>query len=466
MIKTGNVNLGTEKISKLLKKMTLPVSVSLLVNALYNIIDTIYVGQGVGMDALGGLAVVFPIQMAIGAIGFMIGNGTASVVSRKLGSGEKLEAEHTAGNAILIGIIISVITVITVFIFIKPLLFFVGSTNKIYSYASEYLTYILFGVPSILFSIICNNIVRAEGKAKMVMFTMVLSALINIVLDPIFIFGLDMGVKGAAIATAIARTTAAVIYVIYFIRGKSSLDIKPVDFKIKFQRLKHIFTLGLGGFLMQISYSILITIMNNQIGAYAPLLEIPDATNLYIAIFGVVNRILFFVMMPLFSIMLGFQPIAGYNWGAKKYKRVREVMKLSLISSITIASFIYILIMIFPEQVISIFSAESTFVEHGVLPIRLILMVLPLVGIQLLGSGLFVSIGKAIPALILSLSRQVLFLFPLLFILPRFYGLDGLWYAFPIADIVSISLAVILIIIEFRKHPVGVEEIRDSVPEN
>jgi Na+-driven multidrug efflux pump len=206
--------------------------------------------------------------------------------------------------------------------------------------------------------------------------------------------------------------------------------------------------------------------MNNQIGAYAPLLEIPDATNLYIAIFGVVNRILIFVMMPLFAIMLGFQPIAGFNWGAEKYKRVRKVMKLSLITSVSIASFVYTLIMIFPEQIISIFNAEQVFVENGVLPLRLILMVLPLVGIQLLGSGLFVSIGKAIPALILSLSRQVLFLFPLLFILPRFYGLDGLWYAFPVADIVSISLAVILIITEFRKHPVEVEEVGDSVPEN
>ena len=454
MLKAKEVNLGTEKISTLLKKMTLPVSVSLFVNALYNIIDTIYVGQGVGMEALGGLSVVFPIQMAFGAIGFMIGSGTASVVSRRLGSGNKPEAEHTAGNAILIGLSIAIIAVVLAFVFMKPLLYFVGSTEDIYPYASEYLTYILFGVPSILFSIISNNTVRAEGNAKRVMVIMVLSALINIVLDPIFIFGLNMGVKGAAIATVIARTTAALIYVVYFIRGKGTIRIKREDFKLKFARLKQIFILGLGGFLMQISYSIIVSFMNNQIGVYASRLDVPNAVDIYIAIFGVISRVLIFVMMPLFAIMLGFQPIAGFNWGAENYGRVRKVMKLSLITSITIASAVYILIMIFPEQIISIFNAQPVFVEHGVLPLRLILMVLPLVGIQLLGSGLFVSIGKAIPALILSLSRQVLFLFPLLFILPSFFGLNGLWYAFPVADITSISLAVILIVNEMRKHPV------------
>ncbi|HYE82060.1 MAG TPA: MATE family efflux transporter [Clostridia bacterium] len=431
--------LENEKITRLLMNLSLPATIAMLVNALYNIVDTIFIGQGIGYIAIGGLTIAFPVQMMIMAIAQMIGIGAASVISRSLGAKDVEKADHAAGNSFLSVGILGIIICILGLTFIDPLLRIFGATDILLPYAKEYLQVILIGSIYFPFAVSGNNLIRAEGNAKAAMFSMLIGTILNIILDYIFIFPLDMGIRGAALATILSQA-ASVTYVLFYIYGgNSSLKVKLHHLKPNWPIIYEIVTVGFPSFARQASGSVIAIIMNNSLAFYGG--------ELAISIYGVINRVTMFLFMPMFGVVQGMQPIAGFNYGAKRFDRVKEVVKLSIIITTIYASITALAGELFPGQIIGIFDDDPELIRNGVYALRIVISLIPIVGVQIIGAALFQSIGKARPSLLLTLSRQVLFLIPLVLILPRIFGLglSGIWMSVPIADFFSTIITFILV---------------------
>ncbi len=447
--------LGTEKIGKLLVKMSVPAIIGMLVNALYNVVDTIFIGRGVGTLGIGGITIAFPVQLIIMSVGMLVGMGSASVISRSLGNGDRDRASKTAGNAFLVSAVFGMGVMVLGLLFMQPILRLLGATDEILPYAREYLSVILFGAVFITFAMSANNIARAEGKAVVAMLTMLIGTGMNIVLDPIFIFGLKMGIRGAATATVISQFLAFAFLLVFFISGKSSLKIKLKHLKPDWPVLGEVFKLGIPIFVRQLGMSILAIVVNNSLRAYG--------SEVHIAGFGIINRLLMFTLMPIMGISQGFQPIAGYNYGAGSTDRVKQTVKLSIIVSSAVALFAFLVMMLFPRTLLQIFTADAQLIREGTEALRVVILALPFVGLQLIGSTYFLAIGKAIPSLLLGMSRQILFLIPLVLLLPLTLGLSGVWTAFPIADGLATLATVLWMARDLRKlqpaglsHQVGV----------
>ena len=437
--------LGEQKISKLLLNLSLPATVGMLVNALYNLVDTIFVGRGVGAIAIGGLTVAFPIQMVIMAFAMMIGIGAASAISRSLGEKNIERADYVAGNSFLCVIILSAIISALGLIFTEPMLRIFGSTETILPYAKDYIKIILWGNIFFSFAMSSNNLIRAEGNAKVAMATMLIGAILNIILDPIFIFIFKLGIKGAALATIISQFISFLYILTYLYSGKSSLKIKLHHLKPKINIIKEIFAVGSAAFFRQVSGSIVAIVVNNSLRVFGG--------DIALIIVGMLQRITMFMFMPLFGVIQGMQPIVGFNYGAKKYDRLKEAVKLSLITATALATFSWLIVELFPVAIISIFTADTEIITKGSIVIRIAVSMIPFIGIQIVAAGLFQSLGKAVPSLVLSLLRQVLLFIPLVIILPRVWGLGimGIWIAYPAADILSAILTVLYLRSELKK---------------
>lgn len=447
--------LGTEPIGPLLARMSIPAIVGMIVNATYNVVDAIFLGRGVGTMAIGGLAVAFPFQLIMMAFAILIGIGSASVISRNLGAGNRERAAETAGNAFALSLVIGAVLMVLGYTFLDPLMRLLGSTGELTPYVREYITYILPGSVFIMFAIAANSIVRAEGRATFAMITMVIGIGMNIVLDPIFIFALGMGIKGAAIATVIAQFISFLVLLVFFISGRSALELKFSHLKFRASVLGETLKLGLPMFVHQFGASILVVIINNSLGTYG--------TELSIAIFGILNRLIAFFLMPLLGLSQGFQPIAGYNYGARRYERVRKTVRLTLSVATAGSTFFFLVMMLFPGFLIGLFTDDALLVREAVPIIRTVILAVPLVGLQVVGSTYFQAVGKAVPAFILGLSRQVLFLIPLVAVLPLIMGIRGVWTAFPIADILAVTVTAVWITREYRG--LGRLETQSGVPE-
>jgi len=437
--------LGEEKISKLLVNLSLPATIGMIVNALYNLVDTIFVGRGVGAIAIGGLTIAFPIQMVLMAFAQMIGIGAASAISRSLGAKDIEKADYVAGNSFLCVIVLSSIIAAIGLIFTEPMLRFFGSTETILPYAKDYITIILWGSIFFSFAMSSNNLIRAEGNAKVAMATMLIGAILNIILDPIFIFVFKMGVKGAALATVISKFVSFLYILTYLYSGKSSLKIKLHHLKPKIHIIIEILTVGSAAFFRQVTGSVVAIVVNNSLRIFGG--------DMALIIVGILHRVIMFVFMPLFGVIQGMQPIVGFNYGAKKLDRVKEAIKLSLITTTAIATFGWLIAELFPFAIISIFTRDAEVIEKGSTIIRIVLSMIPVIGIQIVGAALFQSLGKAFPSLILSLLRQVLLFIPLVIILPRVFGLGlmGIWIAYPAADIMSVILTALFLRSELKK---------------
>lgn len=439
-----NHRLENQKMSKLLMNLSLPATVAMLVNALYNIVDTIFIGRGIGYLAIGGLTIAFPVQMIIMAIAQMVGIGAASVISRSLGAKDEERANHVAGNSFLSVGLLGMLICVLGLTFINPLLRIFGATDILLPYAKEYLQVILIGSIYFPFAVSGNNLIRAEGNAKAAMFSMMIGAITNIILDYIFIFPLNMGIRGAALATILSQLIS-VIYVLSYIYGKqSTLKVKLHHLKPDWNILHETMAVGFSSFARQVSGSIMAIILNNSLGFYGG--------ELAISVYGVVNRVIMFLFMPLFGIVQGMQPIVGYNYGAKKFDRVKEAVKLSIIATTLFATVSTLFGELFPGFIIGMFDDDPELIRNGVYALRIIISMVPIIGVQIIGAALFQSIGKAIPSLLLTLSRQVLFFIPLVIILPRIYGLGllGIWITFPIADALSTVFTLALVKKEMR----------------
>ncbi|MDF2673689.1 MAG: family efflux transporter [Clostridiales bacterium] len=423
--------LGEEPVGKLLLKFSIPAITGMLVNALYNIVDRIYVGNMVGGDlALSGLVIAFPIMNVIMAFGMLVGLGTASLISIRLGQKRKDEAEQILGNAFVLTIIISILLSAIGLIFLEPLLIKFGAKGDVLIYAKQYTSIILIGVPFQNLAFSMNHSIRASGSPKIAMYTMLIGAILNTVLDPIFIFVFHMGVRGAAIATILSQAVSAIWVLSYFFRGNSSLKILKKNLKLRLSVILKIFSIGVSPFAMQIAASIITIILNSSLLKYGG--------DIAVAAMGAINSITMLILMPIFGINQGVQPIIGFNYGAMKYNRVKHALKLAILFATAISTFGFIIVQFFPVSILSLFGKNNTqMIEIGSHGIRIYLSMLPIIAFQIVSSNYFQAVGKPKHSMFLSLSRQVIVLIPLLLILPPIFKLNGVWLAGPSADFIA-----------------------------
>ena len=439
-----SAQLGQERIIKLIFKFSIPAIVGMLVNALYNVIDRIYIGHGVGSLGIGGITVSFPIMLILMAFSMLIGVGANSLVAIRLGQNRKEEAEGIFCNAFTLLIISSLVLTVTGLLVMEPFLKLMGTSEQILPYAMDYLSIILFGAVFQSVGMGMNNFIRSEGNPKIAMNTMLVGAATNIVLDPIFIFIFKWGMKGAAIATVISQLVSAVWVLHYFLRGKSFLKINLTKMKLNPTYISKILALGAAPFTMQIAASILNFIMNRGLNTYGG--------DVAVSGMGIVNSVVTLMIMPIFGINQGVQPIIGYNYGARKFDRVKQAYRIAVIFATIIVVIGWITTRLFPEQLVYLFNKDDAeLIAFGVKAIKRNLMFLPVIGFQIVSSNYFQATGRPKHSAFLGLSRQVLILIPALIILPRFFGLDGIISAGPLADITSSILTGIFIIIEMRK---------------
>ena len=422
--------LGSKPVGKLLVGQAVPASIGFLVMSIYGIVDTIFVGKWVGSLAIAAITVVIPISFLISSIGMAIGIGGASVISRSLGSDNKPKALLAFGNQIALTISLAVIIMILGFCFQAPILKLFGGRGDILAPASVYFRGILLGIPFLAWAMMSNNVMRALGAPKMAMCVLVVPAVLNIILDPIFIVAFDWGLAGAAWATAFSYVASAGFAVwFFFFSGRSELRITPVQLILKWSMVREIFSIGIVTLARQGTISLLAIVLNNSLFTYGG--------ELAVSVYGIINRMMMLVNFPVIGITQGFIPIAGYNYGAKQWSRVRAVIRLAIRYGTGIASLLCIGILIFAHLLANIFTNDAALMDASPMAIRIAFMATPFITLQLISSAYFQAIGKPIPALLLTLTKQGFFLIPLILILPGFWGLNGIWIAFPIADTLS-----------------------------
>lgn len=434
--------LGEEKVGKLLLKFSIPAIVGMLVSALYNIVDRIFIGNGVGALAITGVGVTFPFSTIIMAFGMLVAIGAGAIISIKLGENKREEAEKILGNTFILISLTSILVTIFGLVYLDKLLRIFGASDSVISYARDYGYIILLGAVFNNVGFGMNNLIRAEGNPKIAMYTMLIGAVLNIILDPIFIFVFNMGVKGAAIATVISQAANSIWVISYFMGKKSILKLKVKNFKIEKNLMIQIFAIGMSPCLMQIAASIVTIVFNKNLLNYGG--------DFAIGAMATINSISMLFLMPIFGINQGSQPIIGYNYGAKYFERVKEALKLSILAGTAISTIGFIMVEAFPQALIKMFNNDPNLVKIGSNGIRIFLCMLPIIGFQIVSSNYFQAVGKPKKSIFLSLSRQVILLIPLVFILPKFFGLNGVWMAAPVSDCTSSLLTAFFLLKEIK----------------
>jgi putative MATE family efflux protein len=438
--------LGEENVKKLLLKLSAPAVVGMMVHALYHVVDTFFVGIAYGefgVQAIGGLTIAFPIQLLIMAVAICIGTGGASIISRALGAKDFDRAKRALGNVFSLSLVLGLVFTVFSISDLESFLENFGATPGIMPYARDYVQVIVAGAIFTIVSMSAQNIIRAEGNARFAMNVMLVGAGLNILLDPIFLFGLGMGVKGAAIATVISQALSAVLVLDYFTKGKGSVPLVSGMLKLDNGILKEIAVIGIGPFILQASSSLSMLLVNIVLALYGG--------DVAIAVYGLIIRIFSFVFMPILGVSFGLQPIVGYNYGAAKFGRVIESIKLSIVVTTAIGFAGSLVMYLFPEILFSIFSSDQELLDVGVSAIHIFVLGIPMVGLNVIGATVFQALGRARQSFILSISRTILFLIPLLLILPRFYSLNGVWAAFPVSDFLAFSVSGLLLLRENKK---------------
>ena len=447
MEKEENI-LGTEKISKLMLKFSIPSIISLVVNSLYNIVDQIFIGWGVGYLGNGATNVVFPITVLAMAFAFMIGDGGAAYLSLKLGQKKKEDASRGVANSIIMGIIVSIIMFVGGLIFLPQLLNLFGCTDGLRPYAIGYGRIIVIGLPFFILGSVLNGMIRADGSPKYAMISMVTGAILNIILDPIFIFPLNMGVEGAALATIISQFVTFLINVLYIKKFKT-IELSRKTFKFESKVVLKVLSLGISSFINQMSFVLLISIQNNLLGKYGA--ESKYGPDIPITVLGIVMKINQILNSIIIGVAVGAQPIVGYNYGAEKFDRVKRTLKTVLATTLTVSCTAFILFQTIPEKLISIFgSGDSNYMEFACLTFRIYLLLCIANGVQIPSGIFFQAIGKSIKSVILSLSRQVILLIPGMIILGSIFGLKGVLYAGPVADGMAFCLSSTFLFYEMK----------------
>ena len=435
--------LGTDKIGRLLRQYALPAIIAQTAASLYNMVDSIFIGQGVGPLAISGLAVTFPLMNLSTAFGTLVGAGAAVMLSVLLGQRNYKAANKVLGNVVSLNIIIGLIFMALALIFIDPILHFFGASENTLPYAKEYIRIILIGnvITHVYFGL--NAAMRSSGFPKKAMALTIFTVVFNTILDPIFIFAFDMGIAGAAWATVIAQTVAMFIVLRHFSDKSKAFHFEKGIFKLDMRVAKDSLAIGMGPFLMNAAACLVTLFINQQLRDYSG--------DLGIGAYGICNRLIFMFIMICMGLNQGMQPIAGYNYGAKQYSRVKEVFWMTAKLGTVVTCICFIIGMFFPRVAVGIFTHDEALMDMAAHGFRVLVIGFPIVGFQMIGTNFFQCLGMVKKSVILSLSRQILFLLPLLYALPIWHGASGVWMSFPISDVLSATLTAILLRRLFKK---------------
>ncbi|MCL3779218.1 MATE family efflux transporter [Prolixibacteraceae bacterium JC049] len=436
--------LATTGVGRLMWKYFLPAFVGVMANSLYNIVDRIFIGQGVGSIALSGVSVVFPVMVIIMGFGMLIGIGASVQISLFLGKNQKDKAEQVLGNSVWLILISSAVVTAIGFLIKNPMLELFGATDETMGYANEYLNIILAGVFFQMLGFSLNSMIRAEGSARIAMYSMLLSAGANILLDYLFIFHLNMGVKGAAYATIIAMFILCIWVLAHFRSRRSVIQLKQCGMKLDKEIVLAIIAIGMAPFIMQIAASIVQGVYNLQLIKYGG--------DVAVAAMGIVMSVIVFILMIVVALNMAAQPIIGYNYGAKAYDRVVKSVKIGIVAATIISVAGWALVLLFPGAIVKAFNGEDAdLLRIGKQGLQIFMIMLPIVGFQIIISNYFQSIGKAKIATVLTLMRQVVFMLPAIFIFSNWFQLKGIWMAGPVSDTLSAVVVLIYTVIEWRR---------------
>ena len=441
--KSATLELGTKPVGSLLMQYAIPAIVAMVASSLYNMVDSIFIGQGVGPMAISGLAITFPFMNLSGAIGACIGVGASTYLSVKLGQKDYSMAQRILGNSVVLKIITGIIFGAICLLFLDPILRFFGASDNTLPYAHEYMVVILLGNVFTHLYFGMNALLRAASKPKQAMYATIFTVVLNTALDPIFIYTLDMGIRGAALATILSQTTALCWQIKQFSNPHELLHFKRGIYKLDWSIIKNILAIGVSPLAMNTCSCIIVIFINTALVKYGG--------DLAVGAFGIANRIGFLFFMIVMGINQGMQPIAGYNYGAMHFDRMLKVLKLSMISATAIMAVGWLVGELIPYPCARLFTTDAELIEQAVKGIRLNMIAFPLIGSQAVITNFFQSIGKAKISIFLSLSRQMIFLLPLLVALPPMLGVDGVWYALPTSDTVAFIVTWIIMIRYMRK---------------
>lgn len=437
------IELGTENIGKLLKQYAIPAIIAMIASSLYNITDSIFIGHGVGPLAISGLAITFPLMNLAAAFGSLVGAGAATLLSVRLGQKDYTTANSILGNVFIMNLFIGISFTIISLLFLDPILYFFGASEKTLPYAHDFMVIILSGNVITHMYLGLNSMLRSSGKPRQSMYATIFTVLINLVLNPLFIFVFNWGIRGSAIATVISQTSVLIWQIYLFCDKNNFIHIQKGIFKLNKYIVKDSLSIGMSPFLMNAAASVIVIIINQGLLKYGG--------DLAVGAYGIVNRIAFLFVTIVLGLNQGMQPIAGYNFGAKLYPRVTQVLKKTILGATLVMCTGFLVVESVPHAVASIFTTDKELIDIASLGLRMVFICYPIVGFQIVTSTFFQSIGMAQKAIILSLTRQILFLIPFLLILPKFFGIAGIWLSMPLADFFATILAAIMLYKQYKE---------------
>ena len=443
MSQNGTINeLGTERIGKLLTQYAVPAIIAMTASSLYNMVDSIFIGHGVGPLAISGLAVTFPLMNLAAAFGSLVGVGASTLISVKLGQKDYDTAHKILGNVVVLNLLIGIVFTIVTLAFLDPILYFFGASEATLPYARDYMVTILLGNVVTHMYLGLNSVLRSAGHPQKAMLATIFTVVVNTILDPVFIYGFGWGIRGAAIATILAQILSLIWLFKIFCNKNEVLHFHRGIYRLKRVLVENIIGIGLAPFFMNVAACFIVILINKGLKLY-------DG-DLAIGAFGIVNRISFLFVMIVMGLNQGMQPIAGYNFGAKQYHRVNQVMKLTVIAATLITTTGFLVGELMPKLAVSAFTNDETLINISAQGLRIVVMFFPIIGFQMVTSNFFQSIGMARKAIILSLSRQVLILIPCLIILPMLWDAKGVWLSMPISDAAASIIAAIMLYKQFQ----------------
>lgn len=435
--------LGTERIGKLLMQYAIPAIIAMTASSLYNMVDSIFIGHGVGTMAISGLAITFPLMNLAAAFGSLVGVGAATLVSVRLGQKDYDTAQRVLGNVVVLNVIIGVMFTILCLLFLDPILRFFGASDATLPYARDYMQVILLGNVVTHLYLGLNSVLRSSGHPQKAMFATIATVLINTALDPLFIFVFGWGIQGAAIATIIAQIISLVWLIYLFGDKRELLHFHKGIFRLRRKIVADSLAIGMSPFLMNLASCFIVILINLGLKEHGG--------DIAIGAFGIANRLVFLVVMIVMGINQGMQPIAGYNFGAQLYPRVTRVLKLTIYGATAVTTTGFLIALFLPDIIVSIFTTDDELIRLSAEGLRIVTIFFPIVGFQMVTSNFFQSIGMAGKAIFLSLTRQMLFLLPCLLILPHFFGAWGVWASMPVSDLAASIVAAIMLIAQFKK---------------
>lgn len=439
----ATLELGTKPVGQLLMRYAVPAIIAMTASSLYNMVDSIFIGQGVGAMAISGLAITFPLMNLSTAFGAGVGVGASSLLSVKLGQKDYGAAQNILGNTVMLNIITGISFSIISLLFLDPILMFFGASAQTLPYAKDYMEIILCGnvITHLYFGL--NALQRAAGKPQLSMYMTIFTVVLNAILDPIFIWPLGLGIRGAAYATVLSQLFALIWQVVMFSNKAEFIHFKRGIYRLKSQLVKNIIGIGMSPFSMNVCACFVVIIINNSL--------VDHGGDMAVGAYGIINRIAFIFVMITIGVNQGMQPIAGYNYGAMKFDRMMRVLKYAVICGTCVTTVGFIVGQFFPEQCVRLFTSDETLISLSVHAMRLTTVSFPIIGFQMVVANFFQSIGKAKVSVFLSLSRQLVFLIPMLLVLPTLYGVDGVWYSMPVADTISALVTAIIMYLFMRK---------------